>query len=131
MNIGQVKKSLDDMSPTNMRKYLEKSIVVLFLIHPILSQTPFWKEGRWSLVNLCYFKLLSRAKSDYSLAAFSVFKSHFQQGANAVQEFKSLLSKVQVSEILISTSNHSVLVLFVINLVKGLWWQILPCALIT
>lgn len=70
-------------------------------------------------MNLCYFKLLSRAKSDFSLAGSSVFKSHFQQGANAVQEFKSLLSKVQVSEILISTPNHLMLVLSVINLVKA------------
>lgn len=70
-------------------------------------------------MNLCYFALLSRTRSDYSLAGVSVFKSQFQQDASAVQEFKSLLSKVQVSENLISPSNHSVLALSVINLVKG------------
>ena len=55
----------------------------------------------------------------HSLDGFSFFKLKFQQDANAVQEFKSLLPKVQVSEILISPSNHSMLALSVINLVKG------------
>lgn len=57
-------------------------------------------------MGLCYFKVLSRTKAGHSLAGFPVSKSYSQQNANSIQQFNSLLYKVQVSEILTSASNH-------------------------
>lgn len=77
------------------------------------------------LVGLCYFTFKPH------VGGFFCFQIIFLADLHPLQQFNLLLYKVQESETLTSASNHFALVLSVINLVKGIWWQILSYAPIT